>query len=291
MSTKTINIPIDLMKRYRKDKSKWELFTFAVCIKMVSEDSKISTDIKDIRKILGCSYYKACRMVERAKDFPELFHFYENGKYVIAKSFTHGKLDKRTYRANHKEYTAYRKSCIRYQYDDSEAVSHITVSRALRDSLITNAIKATQQTDGSNPIRTSSRPSDSRPLSLQSMAKASGYHRSTVALHLRKMKANNKVESVNGEHVAILHLESGEVLTDDESFLRRKAYYDYNGIRYIRQPNRYALVNPQKGDYAINIIFNHKNRLRLNISANPKRRDNEDAADFINRTTLAYLWN
>lgn len=288
---KTINIPIDLMKRYRKDKAKWELFTFAVCIKMTSSDSKISTDIKDIRKLLGCSYYKACRMLERAKANPELFHFYENSKYVIATSFTHGKLDKRKHKINNKEYTAYRKTCIRYQYDDSEKVSHIAVSRALRDSLITNAIKVAQQTDGSRTITSSPRPSDSRPLSLVSMAKASGYHRSTVAIHLRKMMANKKVDCVKGDHIAVVHLESGEVLTDDDSFLRRRVYYDYAGIRYVRQPNRYTLVNPCKGDYAINIIFNHKNRHKKNVSALPKRRDNESPADFINRTTLAYLWN
>lgn len=287
----TLNIPIELMKRYRKDKSKWELFTFAVCIKMVSEDSKISTDIKDIRKLLGCNYYKACRMLERAKNHPELFHFYENGKYVIAKSFTHGSLDKKTYRKNNKEYTAFRKSCIRYQYDRTAPVSHIVVSRALRDSLITNAIKVAQNADGSNTIASSPRLSNSRPLSLVSMAKASGYHKSTVAIHLRKMMANKKVDSCKGEHVAIIHLESGEVLTDDDSFLRRNSFYDFNGIRFVRQPNRYALINPTKGDYAVSIIFNHKNRHQRNISTQPKRRDNETSADFINRIKLAYLWN
>lgn len=292
MSTRTINIPIDLMKRYRKDKSEWELFVFAVCIKIVSKgDSKISTDIQAIRNTLGCSYYKACRMLEGAKKNTELFQFYENGRCVIAKSFTRGKLDKRTHRTNHKEYIAYCKSCIRYQYDDSEQCSHIAVSRALRDCLITNAIKAAQQADGSTPIETSSRPSDSRPLTLRSMAKASGYHRCTVALHLKKMESKKKISSAKGKDVAVLHLETGEVLTDDENLLKRKVWYDWHGIRYVREPNRYALTNPTRGDYAVNIIFNHQKRHKANSSTKPYQRADETRADFINRSVIAYLWN
>lgn len=287
----TVNIPIKIMKRYCGDKSSWELFTFAVCVKMASGgDSRISTEVKDVRKLMGCSYYKAGRMIDAAKRCPELFHVYENGRYIVARTFTHGKLEKRIHHTRKNEYTAYCASCFRYDYDNSEPMRHIKVSRALRDRLITDAIMATQQTDGSNPIRHSIRPSDSRPITLQTLAKASGYHYTTVLKHIRNMEKSKKVETVKGDLVTTLHLDTGEVLTDNNSLLNRRTWYDWHGFRFVRQPNRYAVVRADRSDYAVNIIFNHKIRHRKNVSAIPKQLNGESHGDFVNRTVLGHLW-
>ncbi len=286
----TINIPMNIMKRYRSDKSLWELFVFAVCIKMTSGDSRISADIKAVRRLMGCSYYKAVRMVEEAKRCPDLFYVYQNGKHIVARSFTHGRLEKRIHRTRKKEYTAYCASCIRFRYDPG-SVRHIKVSRELRDTLITDAIMATHQTDGSNPIKHSFRPSDSRPITLQTLASVSGYHYTTVLKHIQKMEESRKVATVKGERVSVLHLETGEVLTDNEALLNRKVWYDWHGLRFVREPNRYTIVNPDRSDHAVNIIFNHRNRHRRNVSANPRQKQGESHGDYLNRTVLAYLWN
>lgn len=287
----TLNIPHKLMKRCRKDKSLWELFIFAVCIKINGKgDSKISTEVKDVRKLMGCSYYKAVRMIEGAKQCPELFFVYENGKYIVARSFTHNKLEKRVFHTKKREYAAYCAKCFRFEYDDSKPVRHIEMSRKLRDGLITDAIMATQSADGSNPINSSTRPTNSRPITLQALAKVSGYHYTTVLKHLKKMESCGKVESKKGELVTVLHLETGEVLTDDESCLRRKIWYDWHGYRFVRQPNRYAVVKANKDDRAVNIIFNHRRRHKKNVSAKPKQRENESRIDFVNRTILGHLW-
>lgn len=287
---RTLNIPMNIMKRFREDKTLWELFAFAVCIKMTSGDSKISTDIKSVRKLMGCSYYKASRMIDGAKQCSELFYIYENGRYIVARSFTHDRLEKRVHRTKNNEYTAYCANCIRFEYDDSESVRHIKVSRELRDRLITDAIMATQQTDGSNPIKHSIRPSDSRPITLQALAKVSGYHYTTVLRHIRKMEVASKVKTVKGELVTTLHLDTGEILTDNDSLLNRKTWYDWHGFRFVREPNRYAVVRANRDDYAVNIIFNHKNRHRKNVSIKPKRLKGENYGDFVNRTVLGYLW-
>ena len=157
--------------------------------------------------------------------------------------------------------------------------------------LITDAIMATRQTDGSNPITRSFRPSDSRPITLQSLACVSGYHYTTVLKHIPKMASDRKVVTVKGESVSVLHLETGEVLTDNESLLNRKVWYDWRGFRFVREPNRYAVVNPERGDHAVNIIFNHAGRHRHNVSASPRQKRGENRGDFLNRTVLAYLWN
>lgn len=289
--TQTINIPARLMKSFRKDKALWETFVFAVCVKMVSKgDSKIPADIKSVRKLMGCSYYKAERMIEAARRHPDLFFFYENGKYLVARSFTKGRLERRVYATKGNTFTAYCAACVRFVYNDAEKVSHIAVSRRLRDTLITNAIKATQTADGSDPIVNSSRPSASRPLTLHSLSRASGYHHTTVSRHLCKMEKEGKVAVRKGSLVPTVHLESGEVLTDSAALLNCKRWYDWNGVRFVREPNAYSLVSPQRNDYAVNIIFNHKNRHRHNVSDSPRRKRGESYGDFVNRTVLAHLW-
>lgn len=279
------------MKRARRDKSLWEILAFAVCVKMSSKgDSRIPADSGAVRKLMGCSYYKAKRMIDAARRNPEFFYFYENGEYLVARSFTRGRLERHVYTTKKNTFTAYRATCVRFTYDDTEKVSHIAVSRRLRDTLITNAIKATQTADGSTPIDNSSRPSVSRPLTMRSLSGASGYHRTTVSRHLRKMEETGRIEIRKGETVPVLHLESGEVLTENLSLLSRRMWYDWNNIRFVQEPSSYTLVNPQKSDYAVSIIFNHKGRHRNNASAKPGQKEGENHADFLNRTSLAYLW-
>lgn len=288
--TQTLNIPIKTAKRFCGDKSLWEVFVFAVCVKMCRKDSRIPADIKSVRKLMGCSYYKASRMIEAARQCPELFYTYKNGRYIVARSFTHGRLEKRIHHTNRNEYIAYCASCFRFSYDDSEPVRHIKVSRSLRDKLITDAIMATQQTDGSNPITHTIRPSDSRPITLHTLSKASGYHYTTVSKHIRKMEKANKVETAKGSLVTTLHLDTGEILTDDPALLNRKVWYDWGGFRFVREPNRYAVVRAERDDYSVNIIFNHKRRHRKHVPTKPKQQESENHADFLNRTSLGHLW-
>lgn len=287
----SLNIPIKLMKRYCKDKSMWELFVFAVSIKLTSDDSKIPNDVKAVRKIMGCSYYKATRMIERARKCPELFFFYENDRYIVARSFTHKKLDRKTFRTNKKTYTAYCASCIRYRYEKSAVVSHIAVSRQLRDKLIKNAIRATERTDGSNTIKNSPRPSQLRPLTLRSLSAASGYHRTTVRKHLANMEQGKEVKIIKGGLRPVLHLESGAVIAGNDFLTNRKQCFDWHSFRFVREANRYFLISPAKDDYAVNIIFNHTGRHRRHDAASPMQKKNESRAGFLNRTALAYLWN
>lgn len=293
--TQTLNIPIKIMKRFCGDKSLWEVFVFAVCVKMCRKDSRIPADIKSVRKLMGCSYYKAERMIEAARQCPELFYVYKNGRHIVARSFTHGRLEKRIHHTKKNEYIAYCASCFRFGYDDSEPVRHIKVSRTLRDKLITDAIMATQQADGSNPITHSIRPSDSRPITLHSLSKASGYHYTTVLKHIQKMEKAKKVDSVQGGLVAIKRLanndgEQDTVLTDDPALLNRKVWYDWDGFRFVREPNRYAVVRADRDDYSVNVIFNHKRRHRKHVSTKPRQQENENQAGFLNRTTLGHLW-
>ena len=70
---RTLNIPLKLMKRYRKDKQMWELFIFAVCIKCIKGSSGIYPDVMSVRRMMKCSHNKAKRMIERAKHCKELF--------------------------------------------------------------------------------------------------------------------------------------------------------------------------------------------------------------------------
>lgn len=288
-----LNIPLDILNKYKDDRRDWELLCFAICIKMYSESSRIPNDVVTVRRLLNCGHYKAQRMLANAKKCPDLFFVYENEKFIVARSFTfHGKLQRKEVMCNKKQYTAYQTKCIRYGYKKGEQIKHDFIQRDLRDRLIKNAIIARGGRVCSTTIKVNktTKQNTPQPIGQDQLREASGYGCVvTVQNHLKKMVKTGEVVVEAAKATPIQDLRTGEVLTDDKSLLERNTF-EWKGKKYACVPNKYAVVNPQKEDYACNIIFNHKQRRQKHHASLVNiRRKNESRADFYNRTVLAMI--
>lgn len=266
--TQILNIPYDLMKRFRRDKSLWELFVFAVCIKCLFGSSGFHPDIAGVRKMMGCSYNKAVRMLERAKSCNSLFYYNEKKNFLVARTFTHGKLEKRTYCRRNRCFTAYSAYCLKFSYEPSETISHIAVSRMLRDKFITYAINARQRKNDFLLVaqkKISTRSERAKALGVKKLARIMGVHHSTVSRHISKMESQGIVSVSRPKPVAVADLRSGTLMTDNPELLCRRPF-PRRGFLVVREANEYRLTK-ECHDVFTNVIFNHGKRHGRNCSA------------------------
>lgn len=285
--TKTLNIPIKLMKRYRKDRADWELFIFAVCLKCLDSSSAIHPTVPLVRKLMGCSYYKAERMIERAKSCDELFRYYPEANLLIARSFTKGKLKKTTTYLSKTIFVSYSAFCYKFRFEEAETVSHIAVSRKLQDALLIHAIKARQlknalhcNVDGKAKIQDSR---SNRPTALHSrkLGRIAGCHQSTATRHLRKMEDNGELTVLRHDFIPVIDHRRNVAVTDDKELLRRRPF-PRQGFLVVKDCNEYIMA-PTNTDVFVNVIFNHKGRRR---NQKPKTKNvpfHRRWMDFINR--------
>ena len=273
LNPQTLNIPLKLMKCCRKNKTLWELFTFAVCIKMLRGSSAIYPSVTSVRKIMGCSYYKATRLIEGAKRCTMLFRYYPEANLLIARSFTHGKLKKEVRTVLHTVRTSYSAFCLKFRYKSSDCVSHIEVSRSLRDKLLVHAVKAVElkndlQTVGSKK-HASTRSNHSTPLHSERLGKISGYHRCTAMRHLHKLEQQKEIVITSKPYIPVADFRTGHLLTTDPALLKRKAFLR-SGMWVVRDVNDYA-TNAANQDRFVNVIFNHARRHVRNNFASAKK--------------------
>lgn len=288
MSKTTINIPYKMMKKFRGEKSSWDLFVFAVCLKFISPSSAIKPTIYNIRKLIGCSNDKAKKLIERAKNNTDLFIYYESANLLIARSFTHNKLEKSEFKRGKKTYTAYHAFCLKLKLDNSEPISHFKLSRQLRDILIKQAMKAAQLKHAfSNVVSTktkkqiiSSRANRSKALNVVKLGRISGYHHSTVSRHIKKMEMSGEVKVFRPDYIKVADIRSEKMLTNNPAILCRKTFVK-EGYLVVRDANSYCIDNKAMPE-CVNIIFNHSKRHNKKSAA--KVKNFADAwLDFINR--------
>lgn len=283
--TNTLNIPIKLMKRYRLDKAKWELFVFAVCIKQLYGSSAFKPSVALVRKKLNCSYYKAARLIERAKEDQELFVYYPEANLLIARSFTRGKLKKSENRSGRRTFVAYSAFCYKYRYDNAETISHNAISRLLKDRLLIHAIKARQlkndlQTVVKN-LSTHSRSNRSTALHCKRLGNMIGCHYTTALRHLRSMEKADKLSVYRPEYLPVVDRRSGTILTDNTDLIKRKLFLrgDYLVTRDI---NEYILPTDNNDTFA-NVIFNHHGRRNRNLRCDRTVARKMSSAEFAER--------
>lgn len=276
------------MKRCRKDKALWELFVFAVCIKRVEGSSAIHPEVGAVRRMLNCSYYKAVRLIEGAKHCPMLFRYYPEANLLIARSFTHGRLQRSEYSCGRKTFIAYHAFCYKYSFDTEDRISHFAISISLRDVLIKQAIKARQLKYGLTTVvpdnKISTRTNRRNALYAVKLGHFSGYHHSTATRHIRKMEKSGEISVFRPDFIKVADFKTGEVLTEDPALLSRVPFLR-NSYLVVRDANEYILTDMEK-DVFTNIIFNHKGRHRSHLPANLKNETRQARLDRV----LGYLW-
>lgn len=204
-------------------------------------------------------------MIERAKRCEELFYYNEEKNFLVARTFTHGKLEKRIISKKTHTYTAYSAYCYKHPYEKAEIISHIEISRLLRDKLMEYSIYAKQRkNDFMIVANDSTRSERAKALSNVKLGLITGLHHTTISRHIRKLEAAKQIKVTRYPIQQVRDWRSGEVVTNKESLLGRRPFLS-QGFLCVRESNEYRFTITNRSVFT-NVIFNHRKRHSHNYS-------------------------
>lgn len=204
-------------------------------------------------------------MIERAKRCEELFYYNEEKNFLVARTFTYGKLEKRIISKKTHTYTAYCAYCYKHPYEKAEIISHIEISRLLRDKLMEYSIYAKQRkNDFMIVANDSTRSERAKALSNIKLGLIAGLHHTTISRHIRKLEAAKQIKVTRYPIQQVRDWRSGEVVTNKESLLNRRPFLS-QGFLCVRESNEYRFTITNRSVFT-NVIFNHRKRHSRNYS-------------------------
>ena len=271
MNKRIINIPYALLKKCVKDKRLRQLLALSVCLKMNFGHSGCHPTISLLRNILKCGAAKAERLLNQAKNCPELFYYNEGRNFLSARNFKIGYLHKDWVNLSRKKrklaISAY---CYKFEYNSQDILSHQNVTNDLFDVRVLGMIADFERENnfievgGDEPISTSC--SDrANALSLRKLAAILGCHFSTVGRHLNKLEARGVITTTRFKLIPVMFMPTHTWLVSDTEFQKRQLIV-IGRYGYVREANEYRL-GENFDKKLCNVIFNHEQRLRRNFSA------------------------
>lgn len=193
---KVINVPVELIRRIRWDKSSLEMLVCAIMIKRKYQNSVLyDLRVTNVMKFFHVSYKKAAKLIKAFKH-SVFFIYNETKNCIFAKSFK-SKTPVEYGHGRHK-FTAFADYCRKMQLDDitnlRDAVRELRYILAL---CVINAIERTKDNlivGGSNNQNSFvTKPEAKMAIPQRKMAFAMGFSRSSANRYLNKMKEDKRV--------------------------------------------------------------------------------------------------
>lgn len=268
-NTKTLNIPYALIWEYRNDKQKRDLLAFAVCLKMLYGSSAFHPSVSLVRSLMNCRSEKAQRLLEQAKNCPELFYYNEKKNFLVAKNLVRPYIIEQWVEIGKDRILSKSAYCHKFEYDPNERVSHYDVANKIFNVIILCGIAQFVREDnfikvGDVTTQSSTCPDRKKAITQRRMAKTLNCHHSTISRRIKKLEAKGIISVNRYPIVMIMHTQSGTRYKSDNNFYNRRAFC-IGAFAYVREANEYNL-GTNWNFKCCNVIFNHKDRLRHNVS-------------------------
>ena len=137
-----INVPLQLIKDFKRDKSLSELLAFAIIIKMNHPDGRLGDlKIRTIANLLHCSPERAMKILKNAKNNQQLFSYNKWTDSLTARDLKKPFIQQ-TNNHGHKAYQVY---CVKYAIKEDISLNNIL--KQFKFTLIENAINAVERKD------------------------------------------------------------------------------------------------------------------------------------------------
>lgn len=247
-----INVPLQLLKDFKRDKSLSELLAFAIIIKMNHPDSRLGDlKIRTIATLLHCSPERAMKMLKSAKNNQQLFSYNKWTDSLTARDFKKPFIQQ----VNNHGHKAYQVYCVKYQI--KEDISLNDILKQFKFDLIENAINAVERKDEftrKSKSTTSFKPSDA--LTQRKLANIIGVKsKSTVCRKLKQLQAKGEIdkEIIHWEKKYIIQVPYVKILK------QRKILGDKNYVMLLI-PTEYKFTSASLNNKFQNIILNHSGR-------------------------------
>ena len=248
-----INVPYRLAKRYRKDKTGWDLLCFAICLKLNRTDSGMYLrNPKDLMKVLHCSYRKAVKLFNQASHDNVLFRYNTKTKFIVARSFEIGCGVMWSKGRRQKMFRM--DDVIVVTKCEDGTISHNRISSQLRDLLIKKMIRLQKPSDD---LQSQQCYSETRkPLTQKFIGNCAGVCQTTVSRRLRKMSANKEISITSHPKIPVWDLEQGVVVND----IPNRRPFVSGRFAYIRDVNEYTILDDSIHFRFKHLIYNHTKR-------------------------------
>lgn len=266
-----INIPIELIKKYKGSKQSLELFAFAVCIKMLHTNSVLTNaSLNKIAAIFHVSKKKAMRLLEQVKS-DELFDYNSSTKTIRIKSFR----SKDVKQANTKRLVEYfsdycfspsiSNGCVLEKDGKPVEYKLQAVYNLLREALIANAINSDDRNDSikGKSVRKHTE------LTQQKLANIAGMKRTSCRNALKRMKQAGKITISMAYAVCVISSVNAQSIGEwrDSSGKKNFIYNKIDNSGWIIKPSEYSISDRTFTDCFRHVIYNHKDRVNSNIIA------------------------
>lgn len=261
-----INIPTELIKKYKESKQSLELFAFAVCIKMLHTNSVLTNaSLNKIAALFHVSKKKAMRLLEQAKS-DDLFDYNPTTKTIRIKSFKSNEMKQ----ADTKRLLEYRSDycfsprismgCVLER--DGKPVEYRlqSVYNSLREALIANAINSDDRNESvvnTNCVRKHT------GLTQRKLSNIAGMKRTSLRSTLKRMNQAGKITVSMAYAVCVISSVNAQSVQEwRETSGRRNFIYNPNdNSGWIVKPSEYSISDRTFTDCFRHVIYTHKKRV------------------------------
>lgn len=253
-----LNIPTELLKRYKGSKADKELLAFSIGIKSAYTNSVFLPSIRKVMLMFGVGFAKAKNLIERAKT-SELFRYDKSNDIIIAKTYKSKDIKKSR---NGWEYS----SDFCYKTDKSKKTLADIVDE-LNRALLLNAINGEQR---NNLTQRLGKPENKQccvrhsKLTSQKFANISGLTRSTAHRLLTKMYDEERILDRTSKHmVMVISVVNEETVAEWRKRTHKKNFVfnpnDRSG--WVVMPTSYSIHERNVTERFQHVIYTHKKRI------------------------------
>lgn len=266
-----INIPTELIKKYKGSKQQLELFAFAVCVKMLHTNSVFTNaSLNKIAAVLHVSKRKAMQLLEMAKS-DDLFDYNPTAKTIRIKSFKSNEMKQ----ANTKRLQEY---CSDYCFSPHISMGSVlikdgkpveyklqAVCNILREALIANAINS----DDRNESIKESGVRKHTELTQQKLANIAGMKRTSLRNALKRMKQAGRIAVTTAVAMCVIPSVNAQSVQEwrEKSGRMNFIYNPNDNSGWIVKPSEYSISDRDYTDCFRHVIYTHKKRVETKTIA------------------------
>lgn len=262
-----INIPTELIKKYKGSKQSLELFAFAVCIKMLHTNSVLTNvSYRKIATLLHISRAKAKRILEQAKE-NELFDYNSKTNTLRVVSFKNKDMKqssdgRRKYISDYCFSPSVKEGCVLSKDNKPLEYRLQAIYNILRESLIANAINSEDRNDSASrdiSVRKTA-------LTQQKLSNIAGMKRTSLRNALKRMKQSGKITVTSAVAMCVISSVNAESVEEWRKTSGRKnfIYNPNDNSGWIIKPCEYSITDRSYTECFRHVIYNHKNRVQKN---------------------------
>lgn len=275
-----LNIPIELLKRYKGSKADKELLAFSIAIKSTYSNSVLTNiSISKVMTVFHVSHNKAKSLIDRAKS-SELFTYDAKRNILLANTYK----DNTTKRSKNGKLKY--KSDFCYKIDKKFCFIKRIVFEINR-MLILNAVNAVERDNltSSSIKQTTNRCACSRDLTLRKLSNISGISKSEAHRILTALYEGGTLNKTSIHMVMIMPVVNETTVTEWRKATNRNNFIlnpnDNSG--WIVVPTSYTINDRNETNRLKHVIYTHRKRVgTTSINRTERIHKTNTADDFYN---------